>query len=63
MQEQGPEFEAQESRDESGVEPQEPAGHKDNGRRARILAGLTVGTLVVTAVASGFPTPTVVSWA
>ncbi|WP_335934734.1 hypothetical protein [Streptomyces sp. PTD5-9] len=42
----------------------EPVGDKGAlGRRARILAGLTVGAVVVTAVAAGDPTPTMASWA
>lgn len=64
MQEQGQDVEELEPRGESGIESQGATGGKDTrGRRARILAGLTVGTLVITAVAVGDPTPTMASWA
>ncbi|MFJ9539112.1 hypothetical protein ACIRPX_17830 [Streptomyces sp. NPDC101225] len=64
MQEQGQDFEELEPGNESGTESQRATDGKDTrARRAKILAGLTVGTLVITAVAVGDPTPTMASWA
>lgn len=55
---------AQELRDESGTDAPGRPGDKDAfGRRARILAGMTLGAVIVTAVAAGDPTPTMTSWA
>ncbi|MFF9352657.1 hypothetical protein [Streptomyces sp. NPDC014734] len=64
MHEHGQEDAAREPQDDGRTEAPELAGGRDVfGRRARILAGLTMGAVVVTAVATGDPTPTMASWA
>ncbi|MFG2310745.1 hypothetical protein ACGFS9_19030 [Streptomyces sp. NPDC048566] len=61
------ELDREQEREEPGGSAVDSEGHASGtdvfARRARILAGMTLGAVIVTAVAAGDPTPTMTSWA